>query len=188
MCTVSQVLRMSGLLQVATGLLIAETITITNTRGKMKTLRLSSLYRQCTPRYPMTIRNAHMESNSKKLVMGQWFSRIPSSTMETKWKTAPRAKAPSATRNICSRRRTRVMMACRRPMEYSAAATRSQMTLISAMDDPVPLSLKLQYTVGVRSCCPPHEGGKRVWCGGLYAASETHSHLLGTSYRFLTAL
>src|ERR1035441_4725471 len=65
--------------------------------------------------------------------MGQRWLTMPSSTMETKWKTDPKAKAPSATRNRCSRRRTNVRMACRRPSEYSPAATRSQMTLISAM-------------------------------------------------------
>ena len=31
--------------------------------------------------------------------MGQRLLTMPSSTMETKWKTAPSAKAPSATRN-----------------------------------------------------------------------------------------
>src|ERR1017187_1369029 len=65
--------------------------------------------------------------------------------METKWNTAPIENAASATRNRFSRRRTRVRMACRRPSEYSAAATRSQMTLISAIGNPVKKRFEDQY-------------------------------------------
>ncbi len=47
-CTVSQVSRTTGLDQALTGLPSVATSAITNTSGKMKTLRLSILYFQCT--------------------------------------------------------------------------------------------------------------------------------------------
>src|SRR5271157_5191786 len=108
--------------------------------------------------------------------MGQrWLTR-PSSTMETKWKTDPRAKAPSATRNRCSRRRTNVRMACRRPSEYSPAATRSQMTLISAMGRCDALSLSYQYIAGLREGRSSASGGG---CHGLFGRipGDTVQHL-----------
>ena len=42
MCTVSQALRITGLVQALTGLPIVATSTITKTSGKMNTLKLSS--------------------------------------------------------------------------------------------------------------------------------------------------
>src|ERR1039457_6720280 len=70
--------------------------------------------------------------------MGQRLFAMPSSTMDTKWNSAPMPNAPSATR-------TRVRMACRRPREYNAKATRSQMTLISAMGGTGTSSFISQY-------------------------------------------
>src|ERR1035437_4269488 len=108
--------------------------------------------------------------------MGQRWLTMPSSMMETKWKTDPKAKAPSATRNRCSRRRTNVRMACRRPSEYSPAATRSQMTLISAMGRCDTLSLSYQYIAGLRKgrSCPgatearPHAAPVGVGAGEVW--------------------
>src|ERR1039458_2070270 len=70
---------------------------------------------------------------------------MPYSTIDTKGNIAPMPKAPSATRNKCSLRRIRVRMACSRPREYNAKATRSQMTLISAMGGTEASSYIAQY-------------------------------------------
>ncbi len=61
MCTVSQALRITGLVQALTGLPIVATSTITKTSGKMNTLKLSSRYRQWMNKYNTTTRKAHIE-------------------------------------------------------------------------------------------------------------------------------
>src|ERR1022692_2355695 len=87
----------------------------------------------------------------------------PSSTMETQCSTAAIESAVRETRKRCSRLRTSVRMACSNPSEYRAAATRSQMTLISAIRDSQPSSVPEPpvYLAGYRGRAP-QKGGTAV--------------------------